>query len=117
MARRAFLNFTCAVLLLVAQYGALTHAVWHLHDYFPAHQKQGLAGTGAAQQQGDSGQPSQSRLCDLHFALGALLAGDCGGKTAAVPADVLHWLATPATAWRVAQSTATPPSRAPPVLL
>jgi hypothetical protein len=115
MAKRALLHFACALLLLVAQHGALTHSVWHLHDHLPAHEQQGSAG--AAQHPHDDGQNSQSRLCDLHFALGALLAGGCGGKAAAVPAAVSHWLATPTTVWRVAQSSTTPPSRAPPVLL
>ena len=115
MAKRAFLHFACALLLLVAQNGALTHSVWHLHEHFPAQEQQEFAG--AVQHQQDGGHSPKSRLCDLHFALGTLLAGDCGGKTAAIPADVLHWLATPTTVWRVAQSTATPPSRAPPALL
>ena len=115
MAKRAFLHFACALLLLVAQHGALTHSVWHLHDHFPAHEQQDSAG--AEHHPHDDGQSSQSRLCDLHYALGVLFAGDCGGKTAAVAAEVSHWLAAPTGVWRVAQSTTTPPSRAPPVLL
>lgn len=115
MTKRAFLHLTCALLLLFAQHGALTHSVWHLRHHFPAPERQNAAVT--AQPTPDNGQSSQSRLCDLHFALSALLAGDCGGKTAVQEAAVTNWLAVPAGSWRIAQPTTTPPSRAPPVLL
>jgi hypothetical protein len=59
-----------AVALLAAQQNALAHAVWH-------------AGTAGSQPQ----DKDQSRLCDLHSALGAVL-GLLSGK-AVVPAAVL----------------------------
>jgi hypothetical protein len=115
MAKPAFLHFVCALLLLVAQHGALTHSVWHLHDHLPAHQQQDIAD--AAQHQQDGGHSSQSRLCDLHFALGTLLAGDCSGQPVPATTVLSNWLATSGAAGRVAQPATTPPSRAPPVLL
>ena len=114
MAKRVFLHFVCALLLLVAQHGALTHSVWHLHDHFPAHEQHDPAG--AAHQHEDDEHSSQSRLCDLHFALGTLLAGDCGAQPVLATTVLSRWLATSGADWRIAQPAATPPSRAPPVL-
>lgn len=114
MAKRALLHFACALLLLVAQHGALTHSVWHLRDHLPAHEQHDHAG--AAQHHEDDEHSSQSRLCDLHFALGTLLAGDCGGQHALATPALAHGLTATVVAWRFAQPAATPPSRAPPAL-
>ena len=114
MAKRAALNFLCALLLLVAQHGALTHSVWHLGDHLPAHEHHDSAG--AAHGHDDDGHTSQSKLCDLHAVLGTLLTGGCAGLPAVALTDLSHELASAFATWRVAESTATPRSRAPPVL-
>jgi len=113
--KRAFLQFACIFLLLAAQQSALVHSVWHLNDHLVPHELQDQAGTAHDYQ--NDGQSSQSRLCDLHSALGNLLAGDCVGQPAVAATEIPYSLATHAAAWRVAQPAATPPSRAPPVLL
>jgi len=112
--RRALLHFACAALLLIAQHGALTHSVWHLSKHAPAEANEAHGSTDSPAQHNRS---SQSRLCDLHFAMGSLLTGDCGTYHTADAAPVLHWVAASDAAWRIAQPLLTPPSRAPPVLL
>jgi hypothetical protein len=113
--RRPLLHFACALLLLVAQHAALTHSVWHLHDHLPTHGQHEAAGT-ANPDEGDE-RPFQSGLCDLHLALGSLLAGDCVGTPAAVAVDSPHALAPAPAVGYAARPTPTPRSRAPPVLL
>jgi hypothetical protein len=114
--RRAFLHFACAFLLLSAQLSALTHSVWHLHDYLPAHAHHDH--TGAAQHNGNDETPSsQAELCLFHAALGSLFAGGCAKKPVVEAAGLSSWLATSPAVWRIAQSAVVPPSRAPPVLL
>jgi hypothetical protein len=115
MAKRVALQFLFAFLLLAGQQVALVHSVWHLGKHAPVQTADNQART-AQHDQGD-GKSSQSRLCDLHSALGTLLSGDCGSLPAAVAVTVSLELAIYAIAWRVAQSATTPPSRAPPVLL
>jgi hypothetical protein len=115
MVKRAVLQFLLVFLLLAGQQGALVHSVWHLNNHPVSHGLQDPAG--AAHDQRDGGKSSQSRLCDLHSALGNLLAGDCSGLPAAFAAAASHSFATHAAAWRVAQPAPTPLSRAPPVLL
>ena len=115
MAKRAVLQFLLAFLLLVSQQGALVHSVWHLNDYLASHGLQSQAGASHDQQSSDPS--SQSRLCDLHSALGNLLGGNCGGQIIIAAADIPNSLAPHVAVWRVAQPATTPPSRAPPVLL
>ena len=115
MSQRYLLNFACAVLLLVAQQAALTHAVWHLGKDVPA-QVQEDSGSGS-HLPGDSERSLQSRFCDLHFAMGSLLSGDCAGQGLSDSLPLGHSLATSTAAWRVAQPLLIPPSRGPPVLL
>src|SRR5688572_28530345 len=88
-----------AVALLAAQQNALAHAVWH-------------AAAGSQSQDQD-----QSRLCDLHSALGAVL-GVLSGKAATPPAcdaqaTPFHERALPARAFR----PSSPLSRSPPATL
>jgi hypothetical protein len=114
--KRAFLHFACAFLLLSAQLSALTHSVWHLHDYLPAHEQQDQAI--AANDHGDDETPSsQAELCVFHAAFGSLFAGACAGQSVLAPTGLSDSLASSPAAWRFAQSAVTPPSRAPPVLL
>ena len=115
MTQRAALSFLFVLLLLAGQQGALVHSVWHLKNHPASHGQQDRAG--APQDQQNDGQSPQSRLCNLHSALGNLLAGDCGEQAAAVASIATHGFAVHTATWRVAQPTATPPSRAPPVLL
>ena len=115
MAKRAVLQFLLVFLLLAGQQGALVHSVWHLNDYLASHGLQDQAGA-AHDQQGDDSS-SQSRLCDLHSALGNLLGGNCGGQITIAATDIPNSLATHVAVWRAAQPATTPPSRAPPVLL
>jgi hypothetical protein len=104
------------LLLRTAQLTALTHSVWHLHDYFPAHAHHDRAG--AAHDHGDDEAPSsQAELCVFHAALGSLFAGGCAAQPAVAPAGFPDWFASYPAAWRIAQAALIPPSRAPPVLL
>ena len=115
MSRRALLHLAFAALLLLAQHGAITHSVWHLGSHAPAQAHAGL--DGGAHAPGHDDRSPQSKLCDLHFAMGSLFAADCGGQSIAEAVQLYRWLATSTATWRVAQLLRTPPSRAPPVLL
>jgi hypothetical protein len=88
-----------AVALLAAQQNALAHAVWH-------------AAAGSQTQDQD-----QSRLCDLHSALGAVLGVLSGKATAPLAAapqvTPLDSGALPAPRFRASS----PLSRGPPALL
>jgi hypothetical protein len=113
--KRSLLHLATAALLLIAQHGAITHSVWHLGNHAPA---QALAGLdGGAYAPGQEDHSPQSRLCDLHLAMGSLFAADCGGHSVPETAQLSHWLAPSTVTWRVAQPSLPPPSRAPPVLL
>ena len=76
-ARRSYLQLVCILLLLVAQYGALTHAVWHAHGRVPAplHTGTGPANTQDYGAAGDGQLPSPSRLCGFDLAFGEVLGG------------------------------------------
>lgn len=114
--KRAFLHFACAFLLASAQLTALTHSVWHLHDFFPAHEHSDHEN--APHEHGDDETPSsQAELCVFHAAFGSLFAGGCSVQLTFAPADASDWPAIPIANWRFARSALTPPSRAPPVLL
>jgi hypothetical protein len=113
--KRALLHFACAFLLLSAQLAALTHSVWHLHDYLPGHGHHDPARD--VQGHGGDEAPLQAELCVFHAALGSLFAGGCGAQLTFTPADSFDWPAIPIADPRLARSALTPPSRAPPVLL
>ena len=114
MAKRAF-QLLYVLLLLVAQQGALTHQIWHLRGSLPAQEHHDYAR--AAQQNGGDERSPQSGLCDLHFALGTLLAGDCPGQPAVALPDLSDWLMAAPVPGRIAQPAEYPRSRSPPVLL
>lgn len=61
--KRALLQFICIFFLLVAQHGALVHAVWHGYRQLPL------------QQHEDDEHSPQTGLCDYHAALGEVLGG------------------------------------------
>ena len=114
--KRAALHFACAFLLLSAQLTALTHSVWHLHDYLPAHAHHDHTGTAPEPGGGEVPSP-QAELCIFHAAFGSLFAGGCAAQPAVAAAGFFDWFAIPPAAWHIAQAALTPPSRAPPVLL
>jgi hypothetical protein len=114
--RRALLHFACAFLLVSAQLSALTHSIWHLHDYLPAQVHHDHAGA-VHDHGGDEGPSSQAELCAFHAALGSLFEGGCATQTTLAPADLPLWLASAPAAWHFPQTALTPPTRAPPVLL
>ncbi len=114
--KRAFLHFACAFLLVTAQLTALTHSVWHLHDFLPAHEHDDH--TGAAHDDGSGETPSpQAELCVFHAAFGSLFAGGCAGQPAVAADAFFDWFAFPPAVGHHAQTAVVPPSRAPPVLL
>ena len=115
VSKRSWLNLAFAALLLVAQHGAITHSVWHLGQHATAQTQAGL--DGGAHAPGQDDHSPQSKLCDLHFAMGSLLAAECGGHGVPETAQLSHWLAPSSATWRVEQPLLSPPSRAPPVLL
>ena len=115
MARRNALHILCAFLLLFAQQGALTHSVWHLGDHLPAQGHHEHAG--ATHDDGDAGHSSQSSLCDLHFALGSVLGGNCASPALVSLPDLKHDLSATADFQRAALTFASYLSRAPPALL
>jgi hypothetical protein len=120
MMRRAFLQFVLTALLLVGQQGAISHAVWHLHDFFPAHEHSsghhdGQA-SGAHDHEGDE-PSSQAELCDLHLAFGTLLSVGGAAQPAVLLADLASVAVPSPSNWRVAPPRVAFHSRAPPVLL
>jgi hypothetical protein len=93
--KRAFLQLVCILLLLFAQHGALTHAIWHAHEHLPA---QIRTDTDPAHDHDDTddGQPlSQSSLCGFDLAFGQVLGG--------VHSACLHFVAAGSDAEREAQ--------------
>jgi len=111
MTRRAYLQYFCVFLLLVAQQGALTHAVWHAHDGHHSH---------AHEQDGaheDESPSIQSTLCAFDMAFGQVLGGTHGGTMALAYAPIVlerfHDLTTP----RLRAEAVSPKSRGPPALL
>jgi hypothetical protein len=115
VSKRTFFHFACAFLLLISQHGALTHSIWHLGRHLPAQAHASL--DAGAQKPAPKDRSPQSRLCDLHFAMGSLLTGDCAAQAATDAVEPIRWLETAAFDGRTSQSLLTPPSRAPPVLL
>jgi hypothetical protein len=115
MSRRSFIYLVCAVLMLIAQHGALTHAVWHLGEGWSVEEHLQLDGESLGSD-GDS-ESTQSNLCDLHIVMSSLLAGDCAGPSM-LNAALLHQpLAASFAVWPARQFLLTPPARAPPALL
>ena len=116
MSKRSHLHLLFAVLLLFGQYGALTHWAWHLANHAPA---KGSPSVPVSDSQGSapSGGTLQATLCDLHMAMGSLLAGDCATAKALPAAELRHGFAQPVASVHFAQAALTPPARAPPALL
>jgi hypothetical protein len=105
--RRNLLNLAIAALLLFAQYGAVTHALSHVH-----------AGKPAQSQQHDGGKQSSSSVaCAFHASFAEVLGavGSCGFSplaAAAVEAPVPLQLSS-----AFAPRLLIPDSRGPPALL
>ncbi len=115
MKQRYFVHFACAVLMLIAQHGVLTHGVWHLGENLSAHAHVKLGGN--SQVPDRSNGSTQSKLCDLHIVMSSLLAGDSTGPSIQHPALLPQAHATFFTVPLFAELRLTPPARAPPVLL
>jgi hypothetical protein len=116
MSKRCLLQLACICLLLAAQQAALTHSIWHLRDFLPAHEHQEQAGT-AHDHDDDETPSSQAELCAFHAALGTLFAGAWAAQVVIAPTGHSDSFFSSPSVWRFAQSAVTPPSRAPPVLL
>lgn len=112
MTRRAASSFVCVLFLLFAQFGALTHAVWHASGH--AHAQDHVDG-GAAHD--DEHAPGQANLCAYDLAFGQVLGGVHAGcaPLLIVATGSESVLDSPASD-RHAQ-TLTPKSRGPPTLL
>lgn len=107
--RHAVVQFLSALLLLVAQQGALTHEIWHAA-------KAGSAELTLAGEQ-KSPDSKKNRLCDLHSALGSVL-GAVSTVVAAAPLELgigAEFIAVEAPA--ASLSPLAPSSRGPPALL
>ena len=117
--RRAFLRLILVGLLLVGQHGALSHAVWHLHDFLPAHGQHDHDGgpSGAAHDHDGDEHSSQAELCDLHLAFGTLLSGGGAAAPALLATDLTSVTCSSSPRWHIAQSRVAFHSRAPPVFL
>lgn len=105
--QRGILQIVLATMLVVVQYGALTHQIWHLQ-----HHPQTLA-----QQHEGNKQGSQSKFCDFHVAFAELLG-------AVNPAALPLRIAANTTergaslpAFTFPATRVTPASRGPPVLV
>lgn len=69
MIKRVFLQCVCIMLLLVAQHGALTHAVWHANERLSA-----SAHHGHDVEPGGQSAPDSS-LCSFDFSFGEVMGG------------------------------------------
>jgi hypothetical protein len=105
--KRGLLQIALAALLLVAQHGALTHPLRHLHDRLPVQ----------TQQQNDGKKTSHSDLCYFHVSFAEILgAVNCAKlplriATNSVERGIHHF--SPA----YPSDLVVPASRGPPVLL
>lgn len=80
MTKRGLMQILLAALLLVAQHGALSHQLRHLHDRLPAQ----------TQQQNDKQKPHAS-LCDFHVSLAQVLGGvNCAARPPALASNTVE---------------------------
>ena len=105
--RNAVVHFICALLLLIAQQGALSHQIWHAAN---------SAAHSDAAPDTNNPEPKKTSLCDLHTALGAVL-GALNGAPHGSQVDAFEQLrfaaAAPAEPRLVSLA---PASRGPPAL-
>jgi hypothetical protein len=118
--RRALLQLLLAGLLLAGQHGALSHAVWHLHDFLPGHGHHEHAGdtpehAGNAHEHGDE-HSSQADLCGLHAAFDTMLSGGAAAPPLLLAADVADIAPAAAPVRHDAQTRVAFHSRAPPAV-
>lgn len=113
MTRRAMLRYFCATLLLVAQQGALTHAIWHaIGDHQTHAQAQEFAPLA-----GQQDTPYPATLCAFDLAFDQVLGGTYGSG---VPLGLISIVAQGIDDLTTSQppaATLSPRSRGPPVLL
>jgi hypothetical protein len=109
--RSRLLTAVCVFLLLFAQFGALTHAVWHAHAGIHTHHADD---NGAHDDEHPSG---QAALCAFDLAFGQVLGGvqSCGALAFALAPAIESFLDLPAS--RLHAEALSPKSRGPPILL
>lgn len=118
--KRAAIHSTLAVLIVVAQFGALTHSVWHLGDQATRHAVAAISSPSHAH---DSKSPAQNggalqpALCDLHVVMGSVLAGDCAGASTLPAVTPSLPVSRGVAAGFLARASPTPVARGPPALL
>lgn len=106
--RSTLFALACVLLLLVAQQGALTHAIWHAHQTKTTHSPSAID-----KHQTPAGQAS---LCAFDLAFGQVLgsAHGSGATLTVIAADIERIHDVPAA--RLHAEALSPKSRGPPVL-
>ncbi len=106
--RSTLFAFACVLLLLIAQQGALTHAIWHAHQTKTTHSYSALN-----KHQTPAG---QANLCAFDLAFGQMLGTAHGGGTTltVIAADIERIRDVPVA--RLHAEALSPKSRGPPVL-
>lgn len=113
--------FVCAALLLWAQFGALTHAVWHAASPVRGHEHaaaadQPLQPAGDATHN-DEAPSTQAAICAFDLACGQVLGGVHAGAAPLVVMAATVIISPDVPASRLHAETLTPKSRGPPALL
>lgn len=106
----------CIAVLLLVQFGALTHAAWHAHEGAHAHEP-GSAAHDGAESEAPAYPASQADLCAFDAAFGQVLGGvhACVPLTAALAPGAVSILDIPAS--RLHAEALSPKSRGPPLFL
>lgn len=117
--RARFAPFLLVVLLLGAQYGALTHAAWHAaHAHDLAHEHtHDRAHDGGDAHEGDFPASHHAELCAFDLAFSQVLGGvhTCAEFTSPVAGGAITALDIPAS--RLKAEALAPKSRGPPFVL
>lgn len=111
--KRYVLSLLCVLVLGVAQYGALTHAVWHVH----APQAEAAHHQHAGHERHPPASRQQSDLCAFHAIFAQVLGGATATAAAVAAGDAVPVFA--AWPYQPRPSVAAVPavSRGPPILL
>lgn len=108
----------CIAVLLLVQFGALTHAAWHAHDGAHAHGHQPAdRDNDAAAGDAPASPASQADLCAFDAVFGQVLGGvhACAPLTCTLAPGAVSVLDIPAS--RLHAEALSPKSRGPPFLL
>src|SRR5262245_1058845 len=112
MKRRAFFHCVVVFLLLIAQQGAMLHAVWHA--YAGQHERASVQAT--AHQNGSGSPSNQAGLCAFDVAFGQMLGFTHSGGVVLAYMPVAGVRTHDITAPRLHAEVLSPKSRGPPVL-